>query len=275
MRIVAPPGQAKVTRRLPKVLRWSSCWTTSRCQQNRYHLLIRYVYDTIGNRTWKEVGIELVRPSTEDAGGVVIRQTGYIFTTLPAGQHHFQLINPSFCLEKGQRSSPWPSPSHRESAKASLPSVFSTKSTRKHRFPSSRREALPSCVASTVFKVHTTSSKTSHIGMVCLVPPALEKSMSDMVKTKMGNGNNVGEEPDDSVDQRTALERFVNRTAQDTVLRMEPDYREILEMDQALSKPTGTCSFRAAGVMRLCNKFGEQVKDLNVEEERERSGRKN
>ena len=68
-----------------------------------YHLLIRY--DTTGNRDWKEVGIELVRPSTEDPGGVcgnVIRQTGYMFTTLPAGQH-FQLINPSFCLEKGQR----------------------------------------------------------------------------------------------------------------------------------------------------------------------------
>ena len=53
-----------------------------------------------------------------------------------------------------------------------------------------------------------------HIHMGRLVPPAPEKSVSGMVKTKMGKGDNAGPESNDFVDRRrAALERFLNRTA--------------------------------------------------------------
>ena len=56
---------------------------------------------------------------------------------------------------------------------------------------------------------------------------------------------------------------------------MDPDFREFLEMDEALPKSTGTSAFSGAGVMRLFNKVGEQVKSFSVKmDEKDQVGKK-
>ena len=68
-----------------------------------YNLLIRY--EATGRRDWKEVGIEIVRPQSEDPSGPcgnMIQQQGFMMATLSAGATQ-QLIFPAVCLERGQR----------------------------------------------------------------------------------------------------------------------------------------------------------------------------
>lgn len=67
--------------------------------------------------------------------------------------------------------------------------------------------------------------------------------------------------------RRAALERYLNRTAQHPVLRMDPDFREFLEFDGALPRATNTSAFSGAGVMRLFSKVGEQVNRMTVKME--------
>ncbi|XP_055351401.1 laminin subunit beta-1-like [Paramacrobiotus metropolitanus] len=67
-----------------------------------YHILVRY--DSTGNRDWREIGMELIRPPTGDPSGPCaneIQQPGYMITSLPAGQR-YQFVNPPVCLERGQ-----------------------------------------------------------------------------------------------------------------------------------------------------------------------------
>ena len=67
--------------------------------------------------------------------------------------------------------------------------------------------------------------------------------------------------------RRSALERYLNRTAQHPILRMDPDFREFLEMEEALPKSSNTSAFSSAGVMRLFSKVGEQVNRMTVKME--------
>ncbi|XP_055352082.1 sorting nexin-2-like [Paramacrobiotus metropolitanus] len=102
--------------------------------------------------------------------------------------------------------------------------------------------------------------KHVHVGR--FVPPAPEKSVAGMAKVKMSKGDTTA--PDGASGEfverrRAALERFLARTAQHPVLRMDPDLREFLEMDETLPKASNTSAFSGAGVMRLFGKVGEQV----------------
>lgn len=62
--------------------------------------------------------------------------------------------------------------------------------------------------------------------------------------------------------RRVALERYLNRTANHPVLRMDPDFREFLEMDVDLPKAKSTSALSGAGVLRLFNRVGDSVNKM-------------
>ncbi|KOB72362.1 putative sorting nexin isoform 1 [Operophtera brumata] len=62
--------------------------------------------------------------------------------------------------------------------------------------------------------------------------------------------------------RRAALERFLNRVGQHPVLSIDPDFREFLESDTELPKATSTSALSGAGVLRLFNKVGETVNKI-------------
>lgn len=63
--------------------------------------------------------------------------------------------------------------------------------------------------------------------------------------------------------RRAGLERFMNRIAVHSTLRVDPDFRDFLEMDSDLPKSTNTSAFSGAGVVRLLSKFGETVNKMS------------
>uniref|UniRef100_A0A0K8TWP3 Sorting nexin-2 n=1 Tax=Bactrocera latifrons TaxID=174628 RepID=A0A0K8TWP3_BACLA len=62
--------------------------------------------------------------------------------------------------------------------------------------------------------------------------------------------------------RRAALQRYVNRTAQHPVLRVDLDFINFLESDQELPRAVNTATLSGAGVMRLFNKVGETVNKI-------------
>ncbi|XP_052795277.1 sorting nexin-2-like [Mya arenaria] len=100
--------------------------------------------------------------------------------------------------------------------------------------------------------------KHAHYGRI--VPPAPEKSLVGMTKVKMSK------EEAGSADflerRRAALERYLNRTASHSLLRMDPDFRDFLERDGELPKATNTSALSGAGVKRLLNKIGDSVEKI-------------
>lgn len=62
--------------------------------------------------------------------------------------------------------------------------------------------------------------------------------------------------------RRVALERYLNRTANHPVLRMDPDFREFLEMDVDLPRAKSTSAVSGAGVLRLFNRLGDSVNKM-------------
>lgn len=76
--------------------------------------------------------------------------------------------------------------------------------------------------------------------------------------------NNGGAKDGDFVERRRAsLERFLNRIGAHPVLRVDPDFRDFLEIDTDLPKATSTSAFSGAGVVRLFNKMGETVNKIS------------
>jgi len=89
-------------------------------------------------------------------------------------------------------------------------------------------------------------------------PPA--KNLASMLKMK-----NAKEAPgeDDFVECRRAeLERFLNRLGAHTVLRMDPDLREFLELEGDLPRATSTQALSGAGVKRLFKGIGDSVSKI-------------
>lgn len=80
--------------------------------------------------------------------------------------------------------------------------------------------------------------------------------MSSQPDGGVGNGNDFVER------RRSALERYLRRTADHPVLVLDPDFREFLESDVELPKATSTSALSGAGVMRLFNKVGETVNKI-------------
>lgn len=94
--------------------------------------------------------------------------------------------------------------------------------------------------------------------------------MIGTTKIKMsGQGENSGASGGtanngDFVERRRAsLERFLNRVGSHPVLRVDPDFRDFLEIDTDLPKATSTSAFSGAGVVRLFNKVGETVNKIS------------
>merc|ERR1711988_1431926 len=63
--------------------------------------------------------------------------------------------------------------------------------------------------------------------------------------------------------RRAALERFLCRTAKHPSLKLDPDFREFLEMDGNLPKSTSTSALSGACMMRLFNKVGDSLGKIN------------
>ncbi|KAG8175510.1 hypothetical protein JTE90_009144 [Oedothorax gibbosus] len=101
--------------------------------------------------------------------------------------------------------------------------------------------------------------KHLHLGRI--VPPAPEKDMIGMTKIKMSK-DDTASSSEFVEKRRIALERYLNRTAEHPVLRMDPDFREFLEMDLDLPKAKSTSALSGAGVLRLFNRVGDSVNKM-------------
>ncbi|XP_051165505.1 sorting nexin-2 [Leptopilina boulardi] len=98
-----------------------------------------------------------------------------------------------------------------------------------------------------------------------IIPPAPEKSVIGMTKIKMSGDKN--QETNSSSTEfierrRSALERYLNRTAAHPMLGVDPDFIAFLKTDMELPKSTNTSALSGAGVMRLFNKVGETVNKI-------------
>ncbi|XP_013116514.1 sorting nexin-2 isoform X1 [Stomoxys calcitrans] len=106
---------------------------------------------------------------------------------------------------------------------------------------------------------------SKYIKLGKIVPPAPSKNIFGTTKVKIspqqsepGNGSNV-----EWVEQRrAALERYMNRTAQHPVLRVDLDFINFLESDQELPRAVNTAALSGAAVVRLFNKVGETVNKI-------------
>ncbi|XP_061400220.1 sorting nexin-2 [Musca vetustissima] len=106
---------------------------------------------------------------------------------------------------------------------------------------------------------------SKYIKLGKIVPPAPSKNIFGTTKVKIspqqnepGNGSNV-----EWVEQRrAALERYINRTAQHPVLRVDLDFINFLESDQELPRAVNTAALSGAAVVRLFNKVGETVNKI-------------
>lgn len=98
-----------------------------------------------------------------------------------------------------------------------------------------------------------------------IIPPAPSKNIIGSTKVKMSPQQT---EPGTPINQewveirRAALERFVHRTAQHPVLRVDLDFINFLESDQELPRAVNTSALSGAGVIRLFNKVGETVNKI-------------
>ncbi|XP_054721066.1 sorting nexin-2-like isoform X2 [Uloborus diversus] len=101
--------------------------------------------------------------------------------------------------------------------------------------------------------------KHLHLGRI--VPPAPEKDVIGMTKIKMSKDESVSS-AEFVEKRRIALERYLNRTANHPVLRMDPDFREFLEMELDLPKAKSTSALSGAGVLRLFNRVGDSVNKM-------------
>ncbi|XP_075152168.1 sorting nexin 1 [Haematobia irritans] len=106
---------------------------------------------------------------------------------------------------------------------------------------------------------------SKYIKLGKIVPPAPSKNIFGTTKVKIspqqsepGNGSNV-----EWVEQRrAALERYMNRTAQHPVLRVDLDFINFLESDQELPRAVNTAALSGAAVVRLFNKVGATVNKI-------------
>ncbi|RWS17212.1 Sorting nexin-2-like protein [Dinothrombium tinctorium] len=103
------------------------------------------------------------------------------------------------------------------------------------------------------------AEKHVHLGRI--VPPAPDKDAVGTAKVKMSKDENLSS-ADFIEKRRSALDRFINRTAAHPVLRTDPDFREFLELDTDLPRATNTSALSGAGVRRLFNRVGDTVNKM-------------
>lgn len=105
--------------------------------------------------------------------------------------------------------------------------------------------------------------KEKHLPAGRILPPPPEKDMLGTTKVKMTAKDESS--PSDFIERRKAhLERFLNRVAQHPSLRLDPDFRDFLEIADLLPKATNTSALSGASVMKLFKSVGEAVQKINV-----------
>ena len=67
--------------------------------------------------------------------------------------------------------------------------------------------------------------------------------------------------------RRASLERYLNRTASHPNLRVDPDFREFLELDAELPKANQTAALSGKNVMKLISKVGDRVSQYTTKME--------
>jgi sorting nexin-1/2 len=103
-----------------------------------------------------------------------------------------------------------------------------------------------------------------------IVPPAPEKNVIGTTKIKISNqespsssGGSIGQGGEFIEKRRYGLERFLNRVASHPVLRVDPDFRDFLEVDSDLPRSTSTSALSGAGVARFFSKVGETMSKIS------------
>jgi len=92
-----------------------------------------------------------------------------------------------------------------------------------------------------------------------IIPPAPDKSVIGMTKVKMAKEDENTSQSDFVEKRRASLERYLNRTASHPNLRVDPDFREFLELNTELPKANQTSALSGKNVMKLLSKVGDKV----------------
>merc|ERR1712033_140466 len=92
-----------------------------------------------------------------------------------------------------------------------------------------------------------------------IIPPAPDKSVIGMTKVKMSKEDEASNQSEFVEKRRAALERYLNRTASHPNLRVDPDFREFLELDAELPKANQTAALSGKNVMKMISKVGDRV----------------
>ncbi len=86
--------------------------------------------------------------------------------------------------------------------------------------------------------------------------------MSGQAESSSG-GHNANQAGDFVEKRRHILERFLNRIAVHPVLRIDPDFRDFLEIESDLPRSTSTSALSGAGVARFFTKVGETMSKIS------------
>merc|ERR1712110_199962 len=92
-----------------------------------------------------------------------------------------------------------------------------------------------------------------------IIPPCPDKSVIGMTKVKMSKEDEASNQSEFVEKRRAALERYLNRTASHPNLRVDPDFREFLELDAELPKASQTSTLSGKSVLKAISKLGDKV----------------
>jgi len=92
-----------------------------------------------------------------------------------------------------------------------------------------------------------------------IIPPCPDKSVIGMTKVKMSKEDEGSSQSEFVEKRRAALERYLNRTASHPNLRVDPDFREFLELDAELPKSNQTAALSGKNMMKVISKLGDKV----------------
>jgi len=92
-----------------------------------------------------------------------------------------------------------------------------------------------------------------------IIPPCPDKSVLGMTKVKMSKEEDASSQSEFVEKRRAALERYLNRTASHPNLRVDPDFREFLELDAELPKANQTAALSGKNVLKAITKLGDKV----------------
>merc|ERR1711892_1569283 len=92
-----------------------------------------------------------------------------------------------------------------------------------------------------------------------IIPTAPDKSVLGMTKVKMAKEDETSNQSEFVEKRRASLERYLNRTASHPSLRVDPDFREFLELDAELPKANQTSALSGKSMMKMISKVGDRV----------------